>query len=487
MKNTNLSQLNNSNGTANAAAQGPSTDPISQQQGKKKLSGVALEQNKPTPAEIGMRPVFNTTAAFDVARAATKAMSQSAFLVTNNNRSLSTYLFQPVKGVIEINAGGDFPAVQPFLKAEQRINARAASFGYTVQNRIGDVAVVTGGFYGHYPNHDFYTANDEKTFEVHGDIRNTYNNLGGPNGILGFPISDETGTPDGAGRYNHFRNGSIYWSHRTGPAALWGKVHDCWAASGWERGPLGYPVENQHRMIPIPATDPIVEWCRFENGVIAGDPKAAKIAPSAVISHSTLQALLGNLVNEQFKASPNNVALRSGMEALGVNDYRYDYFTGAVSRAVGFRLHGFHDNGLATDTDFSIDIWLRFELCSPITFTEPVSRALVAILDFLRVKWEGGLPLGEVISGVSEGIHASFYSPDPSHPEIPEGAMTILQMPTGADVRTGKIDLLDVILGTDGDLQFFVNPLTPPKENLDYYFDFGHERQRQLQDKLDSM
>ncbi|HSC37272.1 MAG TPA: hypothetical protein VLD19_05365 [Chitinophagaceae bacterium] len=455
MENTNLRQLSNTNGAANVVAQ--------------------------------IRPAFNATAAFDVARAAAKAASQSALLVTNNASRISTYLFQPVKDTIEINAGGNYPAVQPYKKAEQRIIARAASFGYQEQDRIGDVGVVTGGYYGHYPNHDFYTSNDGKTFEVHGDIRHTYNNLGGPNGILGFPVSDETKTPDGAGRYNHFTNGSIYWSPRTGPAAVWGKVRDAWAASGWERGPLGYPVENQHRMIPIPATDPIVEWCRFENGVIAGDPKGAKIAPSAVISHSSLQALIGNMVNEQFKASPNNVALRPAMEALGVNDYRYDYFTGAVSRAVGFRLHGFHDNGLAPDTDFSIDIWLRFELCSPVSFTEPVSKAFVAILDFLRVKGEGGLPLGQVISGVSEGIHASFYSPDPNHPEIPEGAMTIQQLPTGADVRTGKIDLLDVILNAGGDLEFFVNPLTPPKENLDYYFDFGHERQRQLQDRLDSM
>ena len=39
--------------------------------------------------------------------------------------------------------------------------------------------------------------------EVHGDIRVKW----AMNGWLGYPLTDETGTPDGVGRYNHFENG----------------------------------------------------------------------------------------------------------------------------------------------------------------------------------------------------------------------------------------------------------------------------------------
>lgn len=50
-------------------------------------------------------------------------------------------------------------------------------------------------------------------FEVHGDIRKKYNELGGPLGKLGFPTSDESDIPQysGAGRINSFEKGCINW------------------------------------------------------------------------------------------------------------------------------------------------------------------------------------------------------------------------------------------------------------------------------------
>src|SRR5260370_183857 len=48
--------------------------------------------------------------------------------------------------------------------------------------------------------------------EVHGAILDAYANLGWQNSLLGFPVTDETGTPDGYGRFNHFQGGTIYWT-----------------------------------------------------------------------------------------------------------------------------------------------------------------------------------------------------------------------------------------------------------------------------------
>src|SRR5882757_1514370 len=230
-----------------------------------------------TPDANVTRPLYAVATAFDMARHATNVANQLAVLATDRPRSTFTSLFFTIQGSLEIHGDGTFPAVQPFLKAEKRISDRAALLGYSPTDLLGDVSGVPGGFFGHYVNHDIYANNEGDTFEVHGDIRAKYNFLGGANGILGMPVSDERGTPDGIGRYNHFKNGSIYWTPRTGAMAVWGTVRDAWAASGWELGPMGYPVNDQHRMIPIPATDPIVEWCKFENGVIAGDPKGGKI------------------------------------------------------------------------------------------------------------------------------------------------------------------------------------------------------------------
>lgn len=197
----------------------------------------------------------------------------------------------------------------------------------------------------------------------------------------------------------------------------------------------------------------------------------------------------------QFSASPDNVALRPGIELTGVTDWQYNFWW-SISRSVGFRLRGFRDNGLLPDTDFSIDIGLRFELVWGQTFTEPTFKTLVAVLEFLRVRHEGGadqvIPIlpGEVIKGVTKAIGESFFPavwPDPAHPDVPQGAIHVADVPTGANLRTGVIDILDVLVSAAGDLQILVNPLTPPKQAPGFNFDWGHERQRQAQDRIDSL
>lgn len=83
---------------------------------------------------------------------------------------------------------------------------------------------------------------------VHGAIATKYRGLGGAAGVLGFATTDEQGTPDGVGRYNHFdagAGGSIYWTPATGAWSVHGAIRQRWAALGWERGPLGYPITDE--------------------------------------------------------------------------------------------------------------------------------------------------------------------------------------------------------------------------------------------------
>ncbi|ULT43679.1 hypothetical protein KRR40_09830 [Niabella defluvii] len=63
--------------------------------------------------------------------------------------------------------------------------------------------------------------------------------------FLGYPLTNETKTPDGVGRYNHFQGGSIYWHPSTGAWEVHGAIRDHWASLGWERSALGYPVSNE--------------------------------------------------------------------------------------------------------------------------------------------------------------------------------------------------------------------------------------------------
>ncbi|WP_243790894.1 LGFP repeat-containing protein [Saccharopolyspora gloriosae] len=85
--------------------------------------------------------------------------------------------------------------------------------------------------------------------EIHGDIAARYNDSGGY-ATLGAATADETGAPDGVGRYNHFTGGdatgaaSIYWTPDTGAQGVWGPVREFWESKGWELGYLGYPTKT---------------------------------------------------------------------------------------------------------------------------------------------------------------------------------------------------------------------------------------------------
>jgi uncharacterized protein with LGFP repeats len=80
---------------------------------------------------------------------------------------------------------------------------------------------------------------------VIGAIRGKWLQLGGSASFLGEPLTDETTTPDGVGRFNHFQGGSIYWTPTTGAHEVHGAIRDKWASMGWERSSLRYPTSDE--------------------------------------------------------------------------------------------------------------------------------------------------------------------------------------------------------------------------------------------------
>jgi uncharacterized protein with LGFP repeats len=83
-------------------------------------------------------------------------------------------------------------------------------------------------------------------WEVHGLIHDRWVALGREKSVVGYPITDEKGTPDGVGRYNVFQRGSIYWSPSTGAHEVLGRIRDKYKDLGWEAGMLGYPTSGEY-------------------------------------------------------------------------------------------------------------------------------------------------------------------------------------------------------------------------------------------------
>ncbi len=128
------------------------------------------------------------------------------------------------------------------------------NFGYPSTDESGTSDGV--GRFNHFHNLKFnsdssiYYTPQTGAHEVHGIIRDKWSALGWEN--FGYPSTDESGTPDGVGRFNHFHNlkfnsdASIYYTPRTGAHEVHGAIRDTWVSLGFEKG-LGYPTTDQFR------------------------------------------------------------------------------------------------------------------------------------------------------------------------------------------------------------------------------------------------
>ena len=76
-------------------------------------------------------------------------------------------------------------------------------------------------------------------------IDEKYNGLVRTGLHLGNPLGKERTCPDGVGHYRHFQGGSIYWTPETGAFEVHGAIREKWKSLGWEKSFLGYPVTDE--------------------------------------------------------------------------------------------------------------------------------------------------------------------------------------------------------------------------------------------------
>jgi uncharacterized protein with LGFP repeats len=114
--------------------------------------------------------------------------------------------------------------------------------GYPVSDTICGLA--DSGCYQLFQGGSLYSSASTPARIVTGAIRDRWAATGWEGGLLGYPTTDEFCGLRGGGCGQHFQKGSVYWSPSTGARAVTGAVRDRWAAVGWERSALGYPVTD---------------------------------------------------------------------------------------------------------------------------------------------------------------------------------------------------------------------------------------------------
>lgn len=139
---------------------------------------------------------------------------------------------------------GAHPVANHFFAAWQRNGWEGGVLGYPTSDEIvnpdnvGRRQYFQGGTV-------YWKLND--AYYVAGAIRDKWGEAGWEGGYLGYPTSDETGTPDGLGRFNRFEHGVVYWTGAYGAHPVSGGLVTKWELSGFEHGPYGYPIGDQYQ------------------------------------------------------------------------------------------------------------------------------------------------------------------------------------------------------------------------------------------------
>ena len=106
-----------------------------------------------------------------------------------------------------------------------------------------DTACVADGCGQHFTGGSVYVSATGRGGVVTGAVRTRYLAAGAARGPLGYPTIDTACVASGCGQ--HFAGGSIYWSSATGSRVVAGKIRARWLTLGGAQGRLGYPATEQ--------------------------------------------------------------------------------------------------------------------------------------------------------------------------------------------------------------------------------------------------
>jgi uncharacterized protein with LGFP repeats len=163
------------------------------------------------------------------------------------------HVFNPHMGT-NMNAGNMRHEVNKRIRTTGDIRAKLDQLG-GINAAVGQAITYetacpdTVGRFNHFSNGgSIYWTPSTGAHEVRGSIRSKWEQLGWEAGICGYPTTDETATPNGVGRYNHFNknNASIYWTAATGAWSVQGEIKNKWASMGWENSSLGFPTSDEY-------------------------------------------------------------------------------------------------------------------------------------------------------------------------------------------------------------------------------------------------
>jgi ribosomal protein L24 len=268
--------------------------------------GTVINTEKDTPNKLGKYQEYEHgimfyTPTFDACLLTEKVMTKwksasVANTLTHNGSKVQDYLGFPVADTAKNNDGTEvsmFERGMIICRTDgnsfvvygdiftKYLSSRAKEVGSPFPNWMGyptqDIFVGPfNGLVGKFENADIYWHPTLGAFEVHGDIRNRYNNLGQAGSLLGYPSSDEHDiVKDGVvvGRANNFQAGTIYWSGQTGAWEVHGSIGATYLKE--YKGPigdLGFPTSNETN-----SPSDLYRFNNFQSGILVWQKSTATV------------------------------------------------------------------------------------------------------------------------------------------------------------------------------------------------------------------
>ena len=351
------------------------------------------------------------------------------------------------RGSTVLHPEREIPNVQLYLKmqaAQRAIEAKANQLDW-IGAMVADFAEAGIGYVIRYEHADIYYSVETGAHAVNGDIRAKYNLLGAATSVLRLPVTGETGTPDGIGRYNHFQGGSIYWTQNTGPMMVRGAIRDMWASRGWELG-FGYPVSDPHRKRFLnPIGKPEEYSSTFQKGAIYSKGNATAEAFIAELLPDELANVVRKTFDKALKEADEDLGIEGGVNILNVSDWGFDFWA-SRKRVITFEIQGFYSNGIPTipDPTFRLELQFLFGL------TRATPSNLIAededSIDKMFVIYLNRPPYIST-SGVG---HGTLF--DRLNEELPK------KFPFAVRTIPAEALLMDLLVTPQGGLQFLLEP-----------------------------
>lgn len=146
---------------------------------------------------------------------------------------------------------------------------------------------------------------------------------GGPNGALLGPATTDVGVvPNGNGCFQGFRDGSVYWTSSLGAHMLRGGIRDAWNALGGENGQLGFPI-SEEKAPRVRSPNRVQD---FENGVLywnAHDGTAVELEPyyPATRDRSQMEVALTEAVYRMLTPHADQIYVTDAPTIAEVSNY----------------------------------------------------------------------------------------------------------------------------------------------------------------------